>query len=66
VKKSKFKMGYIREPKGVVFTVINQGLSDEERSALTAFIKKSKKNKRTKMVSTIKPKKSNLKILATV
>ena len=41
-------MGYIREPKGVVFTVINKGLSDEERSALTAFIQKSKKKRNLK------------------
>ena len=52
-------MGYIREPKGVVFTVINQGLSDEERSAITAFIQKSKKNKSAKIASLSKPKKPN-------
>ena len=54
-------MGYIREPKGVVFTVINQGLSDEERSAITAFIQKSKKNKSAKIASLSKPKKPNRK-----
>lgn len=59
-------MGYIREPKGVVFTVINKGLSDEERSAITAFIQKSKKKKSEKTLSVSKSKKPNLKKLATV
>ena len=35
-------MGFIREPKGVDFTVINREMTAEERKALSAFIVQEK------------------------
>ena len=49
-------MGYIKEPKGVDFTVINKGLSDEERCAITEFIEKYK----AKMAMVSKPKNNDI------
>ena len=46
-------MGYIKEPKGIDFTVINKGLSDKERFKITEFIQKYK----AKMAVLPKPKK---------
>ena len=36
-------MGYIKEPKGVDFTVVNRDMTKEERQKLSKFIAKRKK-----------------------
>lgn len=47
-------MGYIKEPDGVVFHVINKKLTKQQQEMITEFIANSKKNK----VSVKKPKKA--------
>lgn len=60
-------MGYIKEPKGIDFTVIDHTLTEEERKKLSAYIEKRKleivgMRKKTKLSTLNHKKELNLDI----
>ena len=48
-------MGHIKEPKGVDFIIQSEPLTDEERKAISEFIRKDKAKYATKKTSHVRP-----------
>jgi hypothetical protein len=49
-------MGYVKEPEGITLTVVNKGLNEAEKKAISDFIQKSKATKQQKTKAQVKPK----------
>ena len=57
-------MGYIKEPKGVDFIIESKPLTDEERKAISDFIRKDKEQLSVKrsVAKRIKPEKTKKRV----